>query len=380
MLAITTFSQPPELFKCLICLDPMEENACSSARCKHSFHKICIEDWLKENNNCPACRTDRLSKTLFVDNKEIASEYHKWKDNPVVYVVPQEDSDSIRPPSLRGPGWQRDLSAKEAVAHLNERLDDNCSTSERRKNANEAFDALKKESDEIKKDQQNIRKDLIDIRKDQQNIRKGQENIRKGQKTISEDLIDIRKDQQNIRKDLIDIRKDQQNIRKDLIDIRKDQQNIRKDLIDIRKDQQNIRKGQENIRKGQENIRKGQENICKGQQNIRKDLIDIRKDQQNIRKGQRENAVSIEKLNKRFGIRPDQPPMSSSFSSQGLTSESSTPSTPPQRISPIRKQQSTSAPPNILSHRTVRIFLLGMIAGACTRIVWKVLERFKSRR
>ncbi len=331
MLAITTFSQPPELFKCLICLDPMEENACSSARCKHSFHKICIEDWLKENNNCPACRTDRLSKTLFVDNKEIASEYHKWKDNPVVYVVPQEDSDSIRPPSLRGPGWQRDLSAKEAVAHLNERLDDNCSTSERRKNANEAFDALKKESDEIKKDQQNIRKDLIDIRKDQQNIRKGQENIRK-----------------------------------DLIDIRKDQQNIRKDLIDIRKDQQNIRKGQENIRKGQKTISE--------------DLIDIRKDQQNIRKGQRENAVSIEKLNKRFGIRPDQPPMSSSFSSQGLTSESSTPSTPPQRISPIRKQQSTSALPNILSHRTVRIFLLGMIAGACTRIVWKVLERFKSRR
>ena len=42
---------------CPICLDEFKESEYyRNLKCNHSFHKKCIDRWLKKENNCPMCR------------------------------------------------------------------------------------------------------------------------------------------------------------------------------------------------------------------------------------------------------------------------------------------------------------------------------------
>lgn len=36
----------------------LEEDACRLPRCKHVYHRECVEPWFKENKTCPTCKTD----------------------------------------------------------------------------------------------------------------------------------------------------------------------------------------------------------------------------------------------------------------------------------------------------------------------------------
>lgn len=67
--------------RCAICLDNFDENAViRDLSCKHSYHKKCIDAWLKIDRRCPKCRTDSLSgssvnlqflcfsKTVYIDS------------------------------------------------------------------------------------------------------------------------------------------------------------------------------------------------------------------------------------------------------------------------------------------------------------------------
>lgn len=40
---------------CIICLGDIKKG--KYLACNHYFHKKCINKWLKNNNNCPMCRT-----------------------------------------------------------------------------------------------------------------------------------------------------------------------------------------------------------------------------------------------------------------------------------------------------------------------------------
>ena len=40
---------------CCICLDDILSNI-KTTKCNHIFHKKCINNWLKEKNECPLCR------------------------------------------------------------------------------------------------------------------------------------------------------------------------------------------------------------------------------------------------------------------------------------------------------------------------------------
>lgn len=43
---------------CAICLEEMDKKRfCRKTKCNHNYHRICLYTWLKENNNCPLCRT-----------------------------------------------------------------------------------------------------------------------------------------------------------------------------------------------------------------------------------------------------------------------------------------------------------------------------------
>lgn len=43
--------------ECPICLDIIESKNLSTNLCGHNFHKFCIEEHLKNNKNCPICRS-----------------------------------------------------------------------------------------------------------------------------------------------------------------------------------------------------------------------------------------------------------------------------------------------------------------------------------
>jgi len=51
------------LERCLICLDDYEpEVDLRLLKCRHAFHKSCVDQWLQTGkNNCPACRTKGVS-------------------------------------------------------------------------------------------------------------------------------------------------------------------------------------------------------------------------------------------------------------------------------------------------------------------------------
>ena len=36
----------------------LEEEACQLPRCKHVYHRECVEPWFKENKACPTCKMD----------------------------------------------------------------------------------------------------------------------------------------------------------------------------------------------------------------------------------------------------------------------------------------------------------------------------------
>ena len=52
---------------CTICLCDYEEGdeiaSSPNSKCKHSYHKECILEWLMKHDNCPCCRVDYLSNT-----------------------------------------------------------------------------------------------------------------------------------------------------------------------------------------------------------------------------------------------------------------------------------------------------------------------------
>jgi hypothetical protein len=55
--ATTTQSQTRSTTECSICLEHVTGNKIIT-RCKHEFHKSCLERWMEEHATCPNCRSD----------------------------------------------------------------------------------------------------------------------------------------------------------------------------------------------------------------------------------------------------------------------------------------------------------------------------------
>ena len=55
-------TKPPDEENCCICYsdysDTNENNITAMLKCKHIFHKECIETWLKKSGTCPICRNN----------------------------------------------------------------------------------------------------------------------------------------------------------------------------------------------------------------------------------------------------------------------------------------------------------------------------------
>jgi hypothetical protein len=46
--------------ECSICLESIGSTAIFVTKCKHIFHKGCINKWCKTTNSCPLCRTEKI--------------------------------------------------------------------------------------------------------------------------------------------------------------------------------------------------------------------------------------------------------------------------------------------------------------------------------
>ena len=52
------FHVPKKLGDCPICYEEITTETSKITRCKHAFHKTCLERWMEENPTCPLCRAD----------------------------------------------------------------------------------------------------------------------------------------------------------------------------------------------------------------------------------------------------------------------------------------------------------------------------------
>lgn len=57
---ISSSFTPKKKHYCTICLDNNKAKIIKFNTCKHKFHKICIEEWIQNNNTCPLCRIKLL--------------------------------------------------------------------------------------------------------------------------------------------------------------------------------------------------------------------------------------------------------------------------------------------------------------------------------
>jgi len=60
-----------ETYECSICCDEIEKDEIHNTKCKHTFHKQCIDKWFEIKSTCPMCR-----KNLKPDFKKIYDIIH----------------------------------------------------------------------------------------------------------------------------------------------------------------------------------------------------------------------------------------------------------------------------------------------------------------
>ena len=92
---------PPEV-QCCICLDAVNTPTLMSD-CEHVFCWVCIDQWTKQANNCPACRKEaKWIKTKFVmadgpnKGKQDVKHFNKKHDNRMENYIDQLSEEDIQ--------------------------------------------------------------------------------------------------------------------------------------------------------------------------------------------------------------------------------------------------------------------------------------------
>jgi len=63
---------------CPICYEKITKKTSTTTRCKHVFHKTCLQHWTKENTSCPMCRA-----TINEPLTELEEVMAKWRNRRV---------------------------------------------------------------------------------------------------------------------------------------------------------------------------------------------------------------------------------------------------------------------------------------------------------
>ena len=81
---------------CFICIEPFKKNELKRLlpKCNHSYHKKCIDKWLKNAPTCPICRVDLLDDNLKDEVKDDDNDEVKdYNDND---NLKDDDNDNLK--------------------------------------------------------------------------------------------------------------------------------------------------------------------------------------------------------------------------------------------------------------------------------------------
>ncbi|CDW76609.1 zinc finger protein [Stylonychia lemnae] len=73
-----SMAQKDKLPKCIVCykkMKPLDEIVVLNCNIKHIYHKKCIKDWFKRNDDCPRCKVDVISQLNPLNENERMSLY-----------------------------------------------------------------------------------------------------------------------------------------------------------------------------------------------------------------------------------------------------------------------------------------------------------------
>lgn len=123
----------PTFWNCSICYEIMDGKAetngevCISNRCRHVFHRVCIESAISIKRKCPLCRS-LLGLSQLIPNPEYTNECRSWLQNPTKYTLKSSflkkysceaeemglnPEDILRPNALQGKNWQPEITPDE---------------------------------------------------------------------------------------------------------------------------------------------------------------------------------------------------------------------------------------------------------------------------
>jgi len=92
------------LADCNICYEKLDENVVKLVPCKHYYHKKCIDQWRRNNNTCPSCRSVIESTEI----KNIKSHFKPYSTDYIPVYASDSDSDiHTSPAASRPPPFDR---------------------------------------------------------------------------------------------------------------------------------------------------------------------------------------------------------------------------------------------------------------------------------
>jgi hypothetical protein len=75
-----------EIEKCTICFEIMDKNKKSLCSFGHQFHKECIDNWIKEHQTCPICRSNLFIEGIYFEAQESYFKYMYKNKNKRQYI------------------------------------------------------------------------------------------------------------------------------------------------------------------------------------------------------------------------------------------------------------------------------------------------------
>lgn len=80
-----TSGELKEIAECAICKDILYKNVQKEVVlilfCKHSFHEICLKEWLKKQNTCPLCRDKIGERNSTANSIDIEAQNRQNREN-----------------------------------------------------------------------------------------------------------------------------------------------------------------------------------------------------------------------------------------------------------------------------------------------------------
>ena len=204
---------PESNWSCSICFNLMDGrqetngSVCISKRCMHIFHRVCVENAIKEQRNCPLCRHN-IGVVFLVDNPDYEKQCKAWDANRDQYTLekaffkkysatPEEkglrEEDILRPESLHGKEWNPKISPEEKFRYHDECIENNYSLREIIDSKHQSLDGVEEILKEVREDVAEIRGFYTERRENYSEIRAQYADMHKRYDRIDADLAEMRK-------------------------------------------------------------------------------------------------------------------------------------------------------------------------------------------